>query len=81
MADTPTITDGWLVVPCDARDRAAVYIATGQGEPGPLVPAYRDVVEGRRVAKIRPPERGVGQVDVWIQIDGSLRRLNRRVTL
>jgi hypothetical protein len=77
----PTYEDGWIRVPCDAPDRAAVFITVGK-DPGESDwrPAFRDWDgKGTRVAQIRPPDTGT--LTVWLRVDGQVRKLRRSVTV
>lgn len=64
---TPQLVDGWLVVSCDAHDHAQVWLSVGDREPGEWRPAYRDWLDGAKVAKVRAPS-GPGKVRVWIRV-------------
>lgn len=64
-----TVVAGWLTVDCDVSDATPVQIAVGT--PTDFKPAFRDWVDGRRVAKIRVPE-GPGRVRVFLKVGGTV---------
>jgi hypothetical protein len=70
------ITNGWLVVPCDAPDFATVHISWGRTRPGAWVPAFRDWRDGERVAQVRsvPPP---GVWTVWVRVNDDVRTYHR----
>ncbi len=69
------IADGWLVVPYDGNE-LTVYIAVSDNQPtdDDWRPAYRDWLDGQRVAKVRPAgARG----HVWLRAVGQVERVGR----
>ena len=69
------MVDGWLVVDYDGPELTVVeigYSTIGQPE---WRPAFLDWLDGKRVAKIRPPVTGV--VYVWLRARGRTRRAGK----
>jgi hypothetical protein len=69
---TARVVNGWVVVPCDAPDLSTVEIALvggGRTNACQWKPAFRDWVDGTRVAQVRtlPPS---GTWTVWVRVDG-----------
>lgn len=63
------IVDGWLEVPCDGSERALVEISA---DSVTWLPAFLDYVDGRRVAKVRPPAGALTPAAVAVRINGAL---------
>lgn len=74
-----TVRDGWLTVHYDGHDLARVHLAVGQ-QPDDWKPAFLDWVDGKRVAKIRPPSPTGKTVGVWLRV-GDAVTSNGRVVL
>lgn len=74
---SPSIVNGWLVVPYTGTDAADVRIGVGTREPLDalsMLPAFLDWVGTQRVAKIRVPSGASSRgVSVWISINNAVR--------
>lgn len=75
---TPLIRNGWLIVPYSGPELARVFIAVGDRADA-WRPAYLDWHDGRRVAKVRPPEPTGRARAVWLRIDDTATRIGKVV--
>lgn len=67
---------GWLVVDCDASSAELVHIGVGDGFDIAWQPAFRDTIDGHRVAKVRPPAVAPGTaVTLWLRVGEAVTKV------
>lgn len=70
-----SLANGWVIVPYDGPDTALVELAVDDE----WLPAFLDYVDGKRVAKVRPPVVPP-TAQVRLRVDGSVSSLGWLVT-
>lgn len=75
------LKDGWLTVgfPEGVDDTPVSYIGISDTRDAPTqwLPAFLDYDDGRRVAKVRPPQGMTSRSLVWSSIGGEEKAIGR----